>query len=98
MTFIKPNKNNFKLIRFFTLAGVLVAGFISLEVYSYSQTVNLKHDIISLGSKIETLRLKNASLKNDFYALTDAKNLDSVAKQRGLIQDNNPKWVFASQF
>ena len=98
MTVIQPNKSNKNIIYLFLGLGILVFLGVSAAVAIYSQTVNLKHDIIGLSSELEALKLNNAELKNDFYKLTDQKVLEAVAKERGLIQDKNPKWVFASQF
>ncbi len=98
MTYIKTNKNNFRLASPLLLLGLGILSAISLEVYIYSQTVNLKHDIITLSRNIESVRLENADLKNQFYSLTDKTNLEKVAARNGFVQDNNPKWVFASQF
>jgi len=77
--------------------GFIVFSLLLSEIWTYSQTVNLKHDIISLGSKIDALQLDNAKLKNTFYSLTDKNNLELLAREKGLIEDKNPKWVFVSQ-
>lgn len=97
MTYIRTTRR-FRLGRAFLIVGAMLIAFIFSEIYIYSQTVNLKHDILSLGETIEELRLKNAELKNDLYRLTDRENLEKLARSRGLVQDNNPKWVFASQY
>lgn len=97
MTVIQPNKNNRQLFRTIFMMGFAVAGLLLTEIWIYSQTVNLKHDTITLGSKLDDLRLENAGLKNKFYSLTAKANLDLLAKQKGLIEDKNPKWVFVSQ-
>ncbi len=98
MTVIQPNRAAKNIVYLFLGLGILVFLGVSAAVAIYSQTVDLKHDIIGLSSELEEIKLKNAELKNSFYKITDRKILDAVAKERGLIQDNFPKWVFASQF
>lgn len=98
MTVIQPNKNSIAGVGLFFVLGAILCLGILVEVFAYSQTVSLKHDIIQLSSEIEEMRLMSAELKNDLYKITDQKNLDALAKELGLVQDKNPKWVFASQF
>src|SRR5688572_26017898 len=97
MTVIQPNKNNKSASKAIFMISVMVFGLLLTEIWNYSQTVNLKHDTITLGSKIDALRLENAELKNKFYGMTGKGSFDSLAKQRGLVEDKNPKWVFVSQ-
>lgn len=97
MTVIQPNKNKTGFLKTIFMMSVMVFGLLATEIWIYSQTVNLKHDIISLDSKLDALRLENAELKNRFYNLTDKSSFDALAKDRGLIEDKNPKWVFVSQ-
>ena len=77
--------------------GVAVFALLFTEISIYSQTVSLKHDTITLGNKIDNLRLENGELKNRFYNLTDKNSLEELARKKGLIEDKNPKWVFVSQ-
>ena len=51
-----------------------------------------KHNIL------ETLKVENAELKNNFYGLVDVNNLETLAGELGLVQDKNPQWAFASRF
>ena len=98
MTVIQPNRSSKNIIYLFLGLGILVFLGVSAAVAIYSQTVSLKHDIMSLSSDLDELKLKNAELMSDFYKITDQSALEEAAKARGLIQDKNPKWVFASQF
>lgn len=98
MTVIQPNRSSKNPIYLLLGLGILVFLGVSAAIAIHSQTVNLKHDILGVSSELEELKLRNAELKNSFYKLTDQKILEEVAKERGLIQDKNPKWVFASQF
>ncbi|OGE84091.1 MAG: hypothetical protein A3B23_02465 [Candidatus Colwellbacteria bacterium RIFCSPLOWO2_01_FULL_48_10] len=97
MTVIQPNKYKKSAVRLIAPLGFLVLVLLGAEVATYAQMVNLQHDAGVLSARAGELRVENAELKNDFYAITDQKNLDRLAKERGLVQDKNPKWVFASQ-
>ncbi len=97
MTVIQPNKNNKSIVRLIFFLGAIISGFIWMEIRVYSQTVDLKHEIAEASAKTAELSVQNAELRNSFYALTDQKNLNKLANDIGLVQDKNPKWVFASQ-
>ncbi len=70
---------------------------VSLYVLVYSRTISLKHDIEKMTAELETMRVQNAKLNNEFYAAVDSRKLDELAEERGLIYDKNPQWEFASQ-
>ncbi len=97
MTIIQPNKNEDirKLVTFLTVG--LVAVFLAV-VFLYMQTVSLKHELAQKRDTLETLKVENAELKNNFYNLVDVNNLEKLAGELGLIQDKNPQWAFASRF
>ncbi|MBZ1348670.1 MAG: hypothetical protein KY053_00305 [Candidatus Liptonbacteria bacterium] len=97
MTVIQPSrKKTFldTLILFFG-GGVLVGLAVSVFFYAYS--VTYRHEINSLGNKIADLKLSNAELNNNLFGLTDIKNLEILAQEKGLIKDKNPQWEFASR-
>lgn len=97
MTIIQPNKNE-DIRRLITLLTIgLVAVFLAV-VFLYLQTVSLKHDLAKKHNTLETLKVENAELKNNFYNLVDVGNLEKLAGELGLVQDKNPQWVFASRF
>ena len=98
MTYIQSKHNGGRGIYRFLGLGVLLIVGIFASIGVYSQTVALRHDIIELSSKLDEIKIENAELKDNFYKLTDQKVLDKLAKDEGLIQDINPKWIFASQF
>lgn len=97
MTVIQPNKNNKSFLKLIFFLGAVVSGLVWIEVRVYSQTVDLKHEMAAVSERIGELSVENAELRNSFYAMTDQKNLNRLAKDIGLVQDKNPKWVFASQ-
>ena len=81
----------------FSLGGlfVLVAVF---YIYTYSEIVSVKHDIAKYESDLEIIRVQNAGLKNQFYAMTDSSKLEALAAEQGMVSEKNPQWQFASQY
>ncbi len=97
MTIIQPNKNE-DIRRLATLLTIgLVVVFLAV-VFLYMQTVISKHDLAKKRNSLETLKVENAELKNNFYTLVDVGNLEQLAGELGLVQDKNPQWAFASRF
>lgn len=97
MTIIQPNKNE-DIRRLVTLLSTgLIIVFLAV-VFLYMQTVTSKHDLAKKHNTLETLKVENAELKNNFYTLVDVGNLEQLAGELGLVQDKNPQWAFASRF
>jgi cell division protein FtsL len=76
--------------------GVVVFGAAAITVFSYSRVAGLKHDIAVLEQEIDEAKSVNADLKNNLFKMTDPQSLELIAAEKGLIEDRNPKWVFAS--
>ena len=96
MTIIRPNKYK-DIKRLVVSLGVFLVGTILVWVFVYLQTVNLSHDLASAKVRLEEVKVENADLKNEYYSLVDADNLEALAKERGFIKDKNPQWAFASR-
>lgn len=97
MTIIQPNKNE-DIRRLVTLLSTgLIIVFLAV-VFLYMQTVISKHNLAKKRNSLETLKVENAELKNNFYTLVDVGNLEQLAGELGLVQDKNPQWAFASRF
>lgn len=98
MTIIQPNRN--KGARYWTLLiATLATSSLGLVLYVaslYSKTVDLKHDIARIEEDIKKERVTNAETKSQLFRMTDPQLLTETAKQKGLIEDKSPKWVFAS--
>lgn len=98
MTIIQPNKS--KETRYWALIiTTLAASSLGLVLYVaslYSKTVDLKHNIAGVEENIQKDRVINAEIKSQLFKMTDPELLSDAAKQKGLIEDKNPKWVFAS--
>ena len=96
MTIIQPNK--YKDIKRLVISlGALTVGMIILLVLVYMRTVNLSYNLVEAKQNLEEVKVQNAELKNDYYGLVDADNLETLAKERGFIRDKNPQWAFASR-
>ena len=98
MTIIQPNKHKKEIAWTMTLIGLGVIAFSTsaMTVFSYSKIAGLRHDISKLETDIDTARAKNADLGNSLFKMTDPQSLESIAAEKGLVEDRNPKWVFAS--
>ncbi|MBI1838811.1 MAG: septum formation initiator family protein [Candidatus Colwellbacteria bacterium] len=97
MTIIQPNKNKSLSRIIFVLGGILVLTA-SFYVFTYANSVGLNQDIKVSEKNLERLKVENAELKNDLFALTDSRRLDELAKEKNLIYDKNPQWAIASHF
>ena len=97
MTIIRPNQNQDLKRLAIILRSVFIAVFL-IGVFVYVNKVTLKHDVAKTQTNIERMKVENAELKNRYYEMLDAGNLERVAGELGLVQDKNPQWVFASHF
>ncbi|OGY57929.1 MAG: hypothetical protein A3E61_00035 [Candidatus Colwellbacteria bacterium RIFCSPHIGHO2_12_FULL_43_12] len=97
MTVIQPNKIK-SLTHLIFIFGFILVFMASLSVVFYSRTVSLRHDMATAQKEIDDMKVKNAELKNSFYSLVDSGELEKLATEKGLINDKNPQWEFASQY
>lgn len=96
MTIIQPNKH--KEIKMLTVSlGAILVFLILTWIFVYLQTVSLRHDLASAKNRLEEIKVVNAEMKDAYYNLVDADNLERLAAERGLVKDKNPQWAFASQ-
>lgn len=98
MTIIQPNKYKSQKTAdiFIACLGIAVFSMAAVTVFSYSHVAGLKHDISRLENEVEQSRSVNADLKNNLFRITDPQSLEAIAAEKGLIEDRNPRWVFAS--
>ncbi len=98
MTIVKPNHYkkdlNWKLV--FSLAGITLIATIIVSGVMYSKMVGLQHEILSLEETIKAERVARAELQNTLFTITDPQRIDIIAAEKGLVEEKNPKWVFAS--
>ncbi|MBI3638490.1 hypothetical protein HY227_01985 [Candidatus Wolfebacteria bacterium] len=94
MTIIQPRKNNIGKTNILTasLMTILILAAIS-GMFLYNSLVNLRHDVIRKKIEIGKAEVLNAELKNNFYKLVDAKNLESFTKTSSLVLEKNPEYV-----
>jgi len=96
MTIIQPNK--YKDVKKLTISlSMFLVGTILMWMFVYLQTVNVRHDLASSKERLEEMKVENAELKDRYYGLVDADNLEKLAEERGLVKDKNPQWAFVSQ-
>jgi len=95
MTIIQPNKNK-DVKRLAISLGLFLVCIIGVWVFVYIQTVNLRHDLADAKNSLEEMKVQNAELKDKYYGLVDADNLEKLAEDRGLVKDKNPQWAFVS--
>ena len=92
MTIAAPNRNR-QLA--YTMRWLMV-GIVSLCIVSiglYNRTNELKRGISEKAKIVEVSKLKNAELKNAFYAAIDTKALVSAGQRLGYVRDNNPSYL-----
>ncbi|MCR4260940.1 MAG: hypothetical protein NUV96_01190 [Candidatus Colwellbacteria bacterium] len=96
MTIVQPNKEkNLRNITALCVTGVVL--MLGIALFSYLSLVGLRHEISNTRESLEELKVANAELKNDYYALTSNDNLEQLASQLGLVKDKTPQWALASQ-
>jgi len=66
-------------------------------LFSYMSLVAVKHDLSETRLSLETAKVENAELKNQYFQLTNADSVEKLAGEMGLIQDRNPGWALASR-
>jgi cell division protein FtsL len=98
MTIIKPNKQKKEAVWIYAFSFIGISLVLSVIFCGciYSKTVGLKHEIATLGSRINSEKTDNAELKNVIFKMTDPQILETIAEEKGLVEDKNPQWVFAS--
>jgi cell division protein FtsL len=98
MTIVKTNnpksESAWKIV--FLSAGCLLVSSIVFCGFIYSKTVGLKHEIASYKMTAKNEKTENAELKNALFKMTDPQMLEAIAEEKGLVEDKNPQWVFAS--
>jgi len=95
MTIIQPNKNN---SRFYLLISILMSAVVLTavsDIFIYTQSVSLRHDIESYEADLRDNEVANAELKNKIYQIIDAENLDSLQASNSLVLDKKPEYVKA---
>lgn len=92
MTIIQPNKNFI-----FNPALVLLAVFlVFLAIFGiqlYNQNVGLRHAVSENQKKFQEQSALNAEYKNKYYQILNNRNIETVARQKGLIPDKNPAYL-----
>ena len=67
-----------------------MAGF---YIYEYNRVVGLDYRASSLEKSIAEYQRINAEKKSQYYKLTDPARLEELAKENGLILDQQPQYL-----
>lgn len=91
MTIIQPSKNKIKTSLFFLIIAIFfLAGF---YIYGYNRLVTLNYQIKLLEKKIVENQTLNADLKSQLYQLTAVARLEELAKEKGLVLEQQPQYI-----
>lgn len=91
MTIIQPAKNKIRMSFLVLLIVIfLMAGF---YIYEYNRVVGLNYQVSSLSKTIDEYQKTNSEQKNQYYQLTDPARLEQLAKENGLILDQQPQYL-----
>jgi len=98
MTILRPNHENKE--RFWKAAyyvgGAAVLSALIPAAVIYSDLVSLKYEVSKLEERITTERVKNAEIKSRLFYAIDPSRAGEVAKEKGLVEEKSPRWIFAS--
>jgi len=92
MTIIQPNKNFIFNPTLILLVAVLVLMAI-FGIQLYNQNVNLRHAISESQKNFQEQNTLNAEYKNKYYQIFNNRNMEAIAKQKGLVPDKNPIYL-----
>jgi hypothetical protein len=93
MTIIQPNRENKKTSLFaLVLTGVAVLSVV-WGVFIYNQLVDIRHEMEKTSNSAGKTEVTNAELKNNLYNMIDSENLESLAKEKSLTIDKDPRYV-----
>jgi len=67
-----------------------MAGF---YIYEYNQMVGLNYQMKSLKEAIIDYQSQNSDLKSQYYQLTNPAVLEKIAKENGLILEQQPQYL-----
>jgi cell division protein FtsL len=98
MTIIRPNEQRTESKKrswLFLASGALIVSIVFCGVL-YSKTVDIKHEILSYKETLREGKVANAELRNVLFKMTDPQMLEKIAEEKGLVEEKNPQWVFAS--
>jgi hypothetical protein len=93
MTILKPERTLSRIMYIISaLIGVFALTAIGL-IAMYAKTVTLEHDVSATRDQIQKLESDTASIRDKTYAMLDATNFETLAAERMLVKDRNPRYV-----
>ncbi len=91
MTIIQPSKSKNKISLFFLVIFIfLLAGF---YIYEYNRLVTFNYQVQSLEKSLIENQTFNSDLKSQLYQLTAAARLENLAKEKGLVLEQQPQYI-----
>lgn len=98
MTILRPNhEKKEKFWNIITIFGaVAVLSAVIPAAVTYSNLVSAKYEVAKLEEKIASERVRNAEIKSRLFYAIDPSRADEVAREKGLVEEKSPKWIFAS--
>ncbi len=91
MTIIQPAKNKIRIS--FIILLIIIFLMAGVYIYGYNRVVSLSYRISSLEKAISNYQNLNSDLKSQYYQLTDPARLEELAKENGLILDQQPQYL-----
>lgn len=78
------------------LVAVLITA-VTANIALSSKAEGFRFEAQKFKKEIDEAHLVNADLKGRIMKATDEEAIGVLAAEKGLIQDKNPRWVFALQ-
>ena len=98
MTILRPNyekKERFWKAAYWIGGAAVLSAFIPAAVI-YSNLVSVRYEVSKLEDKIATERVRNAEIKSRLFYAIDPSRAGEVAREKGLVEEKSPRWIFAS--
>jgi cell division protein FtsB len=97
MTYIQPN--HAKKVLNLILAGLAIASVVGVFslIALYNNIVDLNHSISSAKTELDSVGAKNTTLNNQIVGALHSIQSNSMAAERGLIENNHPQYVSFNQ-
>lgn len=76
----------------FLTIGLVVAAMFLVGVYV--RLVNLNHTLDAVSREIQEVQTANAELKDKLFVLWDGDRVESLAAERNLVKENNPRYFY----
>lgn len=95
---IRPNNERKRrnTIAVSVVTGVLVLSTFIPVAICYANYTGIKYEIAQMEQKIDQENARNTEIKSKLFYAIDPNRASQVATEKGLVEEKNPRWVFAS--